>query len=274
MPTAALKAPNALISPFARATMGHPVERRLGGAVSSSARYQQNSKMIAKLLLVVLLLECVVCIVGSAGGSSQPLCAEDEQRRAADPVQRPSGIYGVSSSFAALKTDDGGAAAASVYNMTAVIDLPTEPLAANPLIMGCHSDSGYVVQPFGLESQMVVGESFEGNWTGYRPLDNRRGALPNITWNRLHDGQASFARDTAAPFHGLASQRIELTTGSFAFVSNRGMGNEGLVLHGGKEYTGYVFARAAKPVTLTVALRDVMARTKPAKVLAAVTVPI
>ena len=168
----------------------------------------------------------------------------------------------------------GCAAAASTMAMTAAITLPPTPRPVNPLIMGCHSDSGYVVQPFGLQSQMVVGESFEGNFTRYKPLDSRRGARPNITWNQLTDGEASFTQDSAAPFHGLASQRIELASGTYAFVSNRGMGNEGLALEGGREYTGYVFARAARPATLTVALRDVTARGSPAKVLASVSLPV
>ena len=49
-------------------------------------------------------------------------------------------------------------------------------------------------------------------------------------------------------------------------MSNRGVGNRGLVLRGGKDYEGYVFVRAAAPITLTVALHDISART--AKVLA------
>ena len=138
--------------------------------------------------------------------------------------------------------------------------------------MGCHSDSGYMYQPVGFESQMVFGESFEGNNTAYVPLGPRKTHFPNITWNHLHDGEAVFTSDATAPFHGLASQRIELISGTHAFVSNRGLGNQGLVLRGGKPYTGYVFVRAAEPVALTVALRD--RSTSPAAVLASATVQV
>ena len=43
-------------------------------------------------------------------------------------------------------------------------------------------------------------------------------------------------------------------------MSNRGVGNRGLVLRGGMSYEGYIFARAATPITLTVALHDISAR--------------
>ena len=44
---------------------------------------------------------------------------------------------------------------------TLTVSLPHNARAVNPLVMGCHSDSGFAVEPFGFESQMVVGESFE-----------------------------------------------------------------------------------------------------------------
>lgn len=106
---------------------------------------------------------------------------------------------------------------------------------------------------------MVAGESFEGNWSrdNMIPLPQREGESPPVFWNHLHDGKAIFSKDTKNPFHGLASQRVELVSGTFALVSNRGIGNEGLVLQGGKEYTGYVFAKAIDNVKLTVAMHDV-----------------
>ena len=72
--------------------------------------------------------------------------------------------------------------------------------------MGCHTDSGYAGQPFGLESQMVAGESFEGNWTGYVPrkIQDRK-YHPNITWNQAYHGEATFSRDNIIAFHGKAT---------------------------------------------------------------------
>ena len=87
-------------------------------------------------------------------------------------------------------------------NMSATITWPSDPNIANPLVMGCHTDSGYVGQPFGRESQMIAGESFEGNWTGYVPLRNQANKYPNISWNQLYDGKAKFSSDTTIAFHG------------------------------------------------------------------------
>eukprot|EP00935_MAST-01C_sp_MAST-1C-sp1_P000128 g128.t1 len=152
-----------------------------------------------------------------------------------------------------------GAAAAlptKIVNISASVTLPADPIAANPLLMGCHSDSGYMAQPFGMESQMVWGESFEGNWSRGHYVPKIKSMNPNTTWNWLHDGDAAFTTDPTAPFHGLASQRIELHSGTFAFVTNRGLGNQGLVFHAEKDYTGYIFARSDVPVELTVAMHN------------------
>ena len=130
------------------------------------------------------------------------------------------------------------------------------------------------MEPQGFESQMIVGESFEGNVSGMVSSPPGKAPPVNISWNQRTDGVAHFSADTANPFHGLASQRIELVSGSAAAVSNRGLGNEGLVLHAGLEYTGYVFARAEKALTLTVALHDVTERSAAPKVLASAAVQI
>ena len=47
-----------------------------------------------------------------------------------------------------------------------------------------------------------------------------------------------------------------MASGTHAAVTNRGLNNEGLVLHAGKDYTGYVFAKAVTPTKLRVALQD------------------
>jgi hypothetical protein len=140
---------------------------------------------------------------------------------------------------------------AHAASTTLTVSLPAKPREVNPLIMGCHSDSGFAVEPFGFESQMIVGESFEvtgrTNWSG---------VSTNISWNHRADGDALFAFDNATAFHGQASQKISMSSGTYAAVTNRGLNNEGLVLHAGQVYTGYVFAKAIKPITLIVALAD------------------
>jgi hypothetical protein len=126
------------------------------------------------------------------------------------------------------------------------------PRAVHPLIMGCHSDSGFAVQPFGFESQMIVGESFEVTGGVTWPTEPQ----PNISWNHVADGDALFVTDNSTVFHGFASQKISMLSGTHAAVTNRGLHNEGLVLHAGRDYHGYVFVKAVKPTTLTVALRN------------------
>ena len=101
---------------------------------------------------------------------------------------------------------------------------------------------------------MLMGESFEANPNASVVL---YGLVPdNITWTPKTDGAANFRLDNATSFSGLRSQRIELVTGSYATLVNRGMGNEGLVLVGGRDYTGYFFARAEHTTTVLVELSD------------------
>ena len=140
------------------------------------------------------------------------------------------------------------------------------------------------MQPFGFESQMIVGESMGAlaEPAGMAaPWDNHgdSGQPINITWNRRTAGTASIRLTSADPFHGQASMKLELQSGSSAAVSNRGAGNQGLVFRGGKDYTGYIFARAktataadpaASAVSLTVALHDITDRSAQPKVLASV----
>jgi hypothetical protein len=116
---------------------------------------------------------------------------------------------------------------------------------------------------------MIVGESFEISNSSVQPPNE---PPANITWNKLFDGVATFEMDTSRPFHGKASQRITMASGTFAEVTNRGLNNEGLVLKAGNPYTGYVFARAADPTKLTVLLEDYTA--VPSEVLASAEVTV
>jgi hypothetical protein len=64
--------------------------------------------------------------------------------------------------------------------------------------------------------------------------------------------------EQATPFHGRSSLHIQHSgaTAGTVGMSNRGLGHEGLVFEGGKPYQGYFFAKAAKPVTFSVAIVD------------------
>jgi hypothetical protein len=87
------------------------------------------------------------------------------------------------------------------------------------------------------------------------------GTPGGLKWNMLtpDDTTATVSFDKTNPHHGYSSLKIEYSAGqSIAGATNRGMGNEGLMLTAGKSYEGYLFAKASgpSPVTLTVALRD------------------
>jgi hypothetical protein len=109
----------------------------------------------------------------------------------------------------------------------------------NKQFMGCHSDSGYVHQPRGLYAQMIFGDCFEE------------------PWNNIVDSgtTAKIGSDSTVLFNNKASMKIDLTAGSgFAGVSNRGLGNEGLVFAATRDYDGYVYVRAATNVKVSVFL--------------------
>eukprot|EP00040_Diaphanoeca_grandis_P032005 m.192845 g.192845 ORF g.192845 m.192845 type:complete len:808 (-) comp32486_c0_seq1:486-2909(-) len=73
------------------------------------------------------------------------------------------------------------------------------------------------------------------------------------SWNEFTSPgvQATFEKDTTAPFHGMASQKITFASGQgVAAVGNRGLGNEGLFIEANKDYNGYFFAKSDAPVML------------------------
>ena len=150
------------------------------------------------------------------------------------------------------------------------LGLQTEPM--NKLTMGCHSDSGFAHEPRALYSQMIMGESFEAQAIdGDPPVDPETGGTVGGTWpnQALAPGAVGTTRIVASEreaFHGLQAQQLTLTSGGYVGVANRGLGNEGMVFQAGREYEGYIWAKAigAAPLTLEVALEDHAAATPPA----------
>jgi hypothetical protein len=142
--------------------------------------------------------------------------------------------------------------AAASDSVSVYVDATTVTHRLNPLHLGCHSDSGYVHQTRGFSSQMVLGESFEGDH------------YPLASWSTVASAGASGSAtpDQATRFHGMQSERLALTSagadgkGIFG-LANRGLGGEGLYLEGGKPYEGYLFAlvpAGGPPVVLTISL--------------------
>jgi len=111
----------------------------------------------------------------------------------------------------------------------------------NKYFMGCHSDSGYVQQPRGFYAQMIYGDCFEEQW------------------NTVIDSgvQATVAKDSTQTFNTKSSMKIAVTSGTgFAGVTNRGLGNEGLVFYAGKDYDGYAFVKTSAAIKLFAAIED------------------
>ena len=86
-------------------------------------------------------------------------------------------------------------------------------------------------------------------------MDGSFAALPSglstlSGWNTTISAgtDASAEADADEPLDGIASRKITLVSapaaGGSAGLANRGLGNEGLYLQGGKEYEGYFFAKA------------------------------
>eukprot|EP00729_Bicosta_minor_P020003 gene20003-14517_t len=122
--------------------------------------------------------------------------------------------------------------------------------------MGCHSDSGYAMESQGFESQMVYGESFEFG-PAVDVVDPRTPVHANISWDYFTDGVADFKLDNATQFHGLASQRLALRSGTTATIINRGLRREGLVFHGGTARSvDDARATSIASTVVTVASRD------------------
>ena len=122
---------------------------------------------------------------------------------------------------------------------------------ANPLYMGCHSDSGFVHEVTGWSSQMLFGESFE------RPPSSTAYGQSSYSWQNVIDGSGSAALDPSNNFSSWPSMRLEAHSGgasNAAGVANRGLGNEGLFLRAGMPYEGYFFVHSDSPVKLEVRL--------------------
>lgn len=146
------------------------------------------------------------------------------------------------------------AAATPTFTVSVATDSPPTH-TVNPLYFGCHSDSGFTHQVRGFSSQMIFGESFE------RPQGNVSYGQAANAWSFEScagcTASSTLLTDTVAPaMHGASSTRVVVDKGTYAALRNRGLGNEGLYLEGGKPYEGYFFARCATPVTLEARLTD------------------
>ena len=167
------------------------------------------------------------------------------------------------------------AVAANAAGGACNVEVSLDPGAGWPVkrqYLGCHSDSGYAFQPTALYSQLLFGGSFErGLW----PASNQQKEFASVhaNWSlgppMVQPAQGGDKDNTAGSMQLVVGDTAvcDAPSGCLVAAANRGLGNSGLRLHGGKPYEGYFFARAggsagadggssSRDVALTVRLED------------------
>lgn len=121
-----------------------------------------------------------------------------------------------------------------------------------PLIMGCHSDSGYAHQARGLHAELLYGSAFESVPDG--PRVNGAGGPLKVLGGWLASGGAGLdsphSPDALAP----GATSLLLPAGGAAAL-NRGFAGEGLYVEGDKDYNGYLLVTSPGPVKIGVKLQ-------------------
>jgi hypothetical protein len=129
-------------------------------------------------------------------------------------------------------------------------------------LAGCHIDLGYSHEGIGISTQLLYSESFE---SAPLPLNGSASGVNTTYWD--HIGVGSLSYTTAQPFNGLQSARLAAPPASAsravgdaeqksAGVKNKGFHGWGFAFEQGKDYEGYVFARANSTVALEAVLTD------------------
>ncbi len=147
----------------------------------------------------------------------------------------------------------------------------------SPLMTGaCIEDVNHEIYG-GIYSQMAFGESFQeipehispeinpefAGLTGWlsckAPRTELKAESEIRSWQPVRKGNAtgSFGIDSIHPFVGKQSQQIRFISGAGSIgIENRGLNREGLYLSGNKPYEGEIYAKAAKPTLLYIAIES------------------
>jgi alpha-L-arabinofuranosidase len=114
-------------------------------------------------------------------------------------------------------------------------------------LMGCHSDAGFSHQAQSFSAEMLHGQAFQEVPELSPELEETR--PPLRAWRGA--GGARLAEGVHPEKRGVGDSLVLDVGGS---ATNRGLGNAGLYLRGGREYEGYLVLKAEGPVTLRVSL--------------------
>eukprot|EP01051_Picozoa_sp_SAG22_P002252 SAG22_NODE_99_length_20560_cov_128.669029_17_plen_268_part_00 len=130
--------------------------------------------------------------------------------------------------------------------IAASVDMANTTHRLRPLDMGCHSDTGYSHQPRNLYAQKIYGSSFEFDYRPGSGPSGQPGQPPGpfhwradgSGWSDASVGPGNTAeRVCSTAKHGLCSVQLKNAAASGRpALANRGLGNEGLFLEGGKLY--------------------------------------
>lgn len=156
------------------------------------------------------------------------------------------------------------------------IDTSKSSHTISRLTTGCHHDAGYHHQNRGLYAEMLSSTAFQPVPVVGVPLSAQGEATLADTTAVVEEGRGGggvvagsatgwFADVSGGPTRTAvidsSTKFIATSNGSVllpapgAAVTNRGLGGEGLVLSGGKEYVGFAYVKAAAAATVTVTLQ-------------------
>lgn len=125
-------------------------------------------------------------------------------------------------------------------------------------LLGCHFDNGYEFQPRLLHAQLLYGDSFQCGPELACAWSNLTVGAGDAHGSASLDASVHVNEADPAPALRVVYASPAGTGGAVGWV-NRGIGNEGLSLEGGKPYEGLVVVLAPAGATLYVSANDYLA---------------
>jgi hypothetical protein len=158
-----------------------------------------------------------------------------------------------SSSYSVLPSTSTSSSSSSQIpaDSVVIVDASRITHVIDPLLMGCHSDSGYGHQPYGFTSQLVYNAQHEFG----AEADGKAAKY----WKQvITTGSAGKTGvDKSTTFYKQNTHKITFSSGTgFVGVANRGMGSEGFSLSACNSYEGFLFVLSPNAGKLSVRLQN------------------